>query len=85
MGEDYFYEYGMDPNVKHLVKLYHQNTYEGNAYAKTTTVNYPGRFLLSRNFNDLMERELKIDNTIKAAMMSFSSYVFLKESWRIFR
>ncbi len=23
LGEDYFYEYGMDPSVKHLVKIYH--------------------------------------------------------------
>jgi hypothetical protein len=23
LGDDYFYEYGMDPTVKHLVKYYH--------------------------------------------------------------
>ena len=75
----------MDPTVKHLVKLYHENTYEGQMYGMTTTATYPSRMFLSRNFNDILERDLKVSNTIKAGMMSFTSYVFLTECWRIFR
>jgi hypothetical protein len=75
----------MDPSVKHLVKLIHENTYEGMMYRMVTVARYPSRIFWNRNFNDILERDLKVNNTIKAAMMSFSSYVFMRECWRIFR
>ena len=85
LGEDYFYEYGMDPSVKHLANIYHQNSYEGNAFPITTPITYPGRILFSRNFNDFLQRDLKANDTLNAGMLSFSSYVFLRYTWKIFR
>lgn len=29
MGEDYFYEYGLDPSLKQLASIIQNNTYDG--------------------------------------------------------
>lgn len=85
LGEDYFYEYGMDPSVKHLVKIYQQNTYEGQSFPNVTKITYPSRILFSRNFSDFLQRDIKATTAVQAGMLSYSSYIILRYSWKVFR
>lgn len=55
LSEDYFYEHGLNPALKHLVEFQQQNTYGGMFYhARTFSRGRFWRFFFARDINDFL-------------------------------
>lgn len=55
---NYFYEYGMNPAWKNLMKYVSENTREGSHQDFRTLVTKKKRFFMARNLEDFYERDL---------------------------
>ena len=60
MAQDYFYNHGDDPAMKKFIQIAQDNYQEGAILQRRTYFIDKGvRFLLARNWDDLLQRDFK--------------------------
>jgi hypothetical protein len=66
MGENFFYEHGLDPSLKNLVQMQAENLYYGvRPNARTPVKERPRKLLFAnRDIKDFMKRELNCNSVL---------------------
>lgn len=68
MGEDYFYEYGLDPSLKKFAEIQQHNNYEGSTPRINTLIDHRRtRPWLWRDFHDFLYNQLQTTTVLKGA------------------
>ncbi len=66
--ENFFYEYGANPNLKHLIQLMQENTTYGlTPVHRTLVMGASKRWFPFRDYNDFVERHLQCHTFVRAA------------------
>ena len=74
---NFFYEYGMNPNMKQLIQIMQENTEIGAKPTMRTTVKgQPKRWFPFRDFDDFLVKELRVYNFMRSLPIFFASSVF---------
>jgi hypothetical protein len=73
--ENFFYDYGANPNYKKLVRLIQDNTYQGGfPMYKTLVYDKPRRWFPFRSVEDFLEREMRVYSFPRCFPFMIASY-----------